>query len=48
MSGLEYKMKIFFYYLYQGLNQESSDPEADDIPMCHHASQKMWFNFVVK
>ena len=23
--------------LYRGLNQGSSDPEADDIPMCHHA-----------
>ena len=24
-----------------GLNRGPSDPEADDIPMCHHASQEL-------
>ena len=27
------------FSLYQGLNRGPSDPEADDIPMCHSASQ---------
>ena len=28
----------YIFSLYQGLNLGPSDPEADDIPMCHHAS----------
>ena len=31
-----------FFWPYQGLSQGLSDPEADDIPMCHHAS--LWSN----
>ena len=26
------------FSLYPGLNRVPSDPEADDIPMCNHAS----------
>ena len=26
------------FSLFQGLNQGPSDPDADDIPMCYHAS----------
>ena len=28
------------FCLYQGLNREPSDPEADEIPMCYPASSK--------
>ena len=41
VSSHEYSMhKQYGVYLESQWNPGPSDPEADDIPMCHHASQR--------